>query len=144
MTNEIRVISSAGGAFAITAIPDAVRANPSEIAVDVEFLSPDHQVRYLGRTMYTSFLLLLADFFMACASELLPEQTVATVEDAGAELMVSVLESDEFTVTIEFAIVIDPEEEPTEFDGVALDLRRAALVTAAHAARTMHDARVGR
>jgi len=60
------------------------------VLVDVELLSPDRLVRYLARRVRREFVERLAEAWIQCAKDAYPEQSVATVEDAGAGLAVVV------------------------------------------------------
>jgi hypothetical protein len=134
-----RLLSADGAAFALLPVPDLVAVGDpgarSRFVVDVELLSPDRLVRYLARTVSSQFLVNLANAYVAAAHEQHPEQSVLTVQDETGGVAVSIVESTPFTVTLEIIVNPDLGAHVVEPDGLAFDVTRAALVTAAHELR---------
>ncbi|GAA3721415.1 hypothetical protein GCM10022399_42220 [Terrabacter ginsenosidimutans] len=129
-----RLLSQAGASFAVLPVPDlesfaARRADPA--LVDIELLTPDRLVRYLGRRVGLKSLDELAGAYMDAASVDHPEVAVPSVQDREAGLLVSFLESTPFSVTVEIQVNPELEGEILDPDGLSFDVTRAALVTAA-------------
>jgi hypothetical protein len=130
----IRLLAQAGAAFAILPAPSLLDPDHRVTrVVDIELLSPDRLVRYLGRQLSTRTLKSLADAFMQAAQDPFPEQSVATVQDDLAGLTVLFIESTPFEVTLEFLVSTDLENDLPEHDHLAFDMARAGLIDAAHA-----------
>lgn len=134
-----RLLSRDGASFALLPVPDLLSIAGPEVApnlvVDVELLSPDRLVRYLARTVSIRFLNDLADAYVAAAREQYPEQSVPTVQDETGGVAVLIVESTPFTVTLEVLVNPDLEADIVEPEGLAFDVTRASLVTAAHELR---------
>lgn len=130
----IRLLSQDGAAFAIRPVPTLVSTDSSGTRVaDLELLSPDRLVRYLGRNIQEQTLKLLADAWLQTARDNYPEQSVATVQDHQAGLAVSVIESSPFDVVLEFLIISDLDSDIPDHDGISFNLSRTALIDGAHA-----------
>lgn len=130
----VRLLSEAGAAFALRPMPSPLYG-PSRVrdhVVDIELLTPDRLVRYLGRHLSGRTLAQLAEAWQQAAQDPRPEQTVATVQDDAAGLAVVVIESTPFQVTLEVLVTTDLASEVPEQDGIALDVPRTALIDAAH------------
>ncbi len=130
--SPVRVLGRAGAAFALLPVPDLTGPAGDPVLVDVELLSPDRLVRYLARRLHREFLENLAVAWIRCAEDAYPEQSVATVEEAGAGLAVVVVASTPFAVTLEVLIRSDLEGDVLEQDGLSFDVARAGLIDAAH------------
>jgi len=144
MTRGIgRVLSASGCAFALREVPHPadIGASPFSALMDIEILSPTRLVHHLARRVRISFVQRLADAYLQAATDSLPEQSVAAVEDRDAGLSVTFVESTPFTVGIEVLVTEDVEDDVPDVDGLAFDVSRAALVIAAHELARWHDAR---
>ena len=131
-----RVLSSAGAGFTLVPAPvPGLKSSTGTFVTDVELLSPDRLVRYLGRHIRHRFVSQLASFYLAAAAEPDPERSVASVHDETAGLALSVIASTPFTVTLEVTAVADLEASIADHDTVAFDVPRASLVTASHGLR---------
>jgi len=130
-----RITSGGGGSFALIPVADLISlgaGDAGEMRLDVEVLTPDRLVRYLSRQVPPSFLVDLADAYLAAAVHPHPETEIASVQSEEAGVSVQFVASDEFTVDVEVLVVIDPDDDLLEHDGVSLDVSRAALVDASH------------
>lgn len=132
--HPIRLLSSDGAALVLLPVlgPDRVDI-PDVHSVDIELLSPTRLVRYLGRRLSRQSLLDLSAAWMQAALDVHPELTVPTVQDGGAGLAVHIIESTPFTVTIDVLVVIDPDDEIADYDGIAFEIQRSVLIDATHA-----------
>lgn len=130
----IRLLSSDGASLALLPAlgPDRVDV-PDSHPVDIELLAPTRLVRYLGRRLARQSLLDLSAAWMQAALDVHPELTVPTVQDEGAGLAVHIIESTPFTVTIDVLVVIDPDDEIADYDGIAFEIQRSVLIDATHA-----------
>lgn len=126
----MRLISEAGAAFALLPVPDLQGDEVAE--VDIELLTPDRLVRYLHRAPETGALLRLGEMLQEIAEADLPELEVPTSQDEASGLAVLVLDSDPMSVTLEVQVVIELDSDVHEVDGIAFDVLRADLITAAH------------
>lgn len=135
LPKPIRLLSKDGASFALLPVlgPDSVGIS-DVLAVDIELLAPTRLVRYLGRRLSLQSLENLSVSWMQAALDDHPELTVPTVQDDEAGLAVQVIQSTPFTVTIEVLLVIDPEEDVADYDGLAFEIPRSVLIDAAHAA----------
>ncbi len=131
----IRLLSSDGASLALLPVlgPDSVDI-PDVHSVDIELLSPTRLVRYLGRRLSRRSLLDLSAAWMQAALDVHPELTVSTVQDDEAGLAVQIIESTPFTVTIDVLVVIDPDDDLLEYDGLSFEILRSVLIDATHAA----------
>lgn len=127
--SPVRLHSEAGAAFALLPVTELVEYE--QIAVDIELLSPDRMVRYLGRTLAPDSIAGLRNFWMKAAEEARPELTVPTFQDDEAQFSISVVESSDRAVTLEFSIISDPTSDLRTHDGLAFDAARSDLVAAA-------------
>lgn len=129
----VRLLSDAGASFALLPAPSLVDVgHPDTHVVDIELLSPDRLVRYLGRRLSSESLQRLAAAWLQAAHDLYPEQTVATVQDDAAGLAVVVIESTPFAVTLEVIIETALDDDVPDHDGVSFDVARSMLIDAAH------------
>lgn len=130
----IRLLSDAGASFALLPAPNLMNLDyPYTQLVDIELLTPDRLVRYLGRPLSLDSLTRLAEAWLQAAQDEYPEQTVPTVKDDGAGLAVSVDQSTPFAVTLEILVEADQSDDIPDQDGVAFDVQRSGLIDAAHA-----------
>ncbi|WP_041294776.1 hypothetical protein [Isoptericola variabilis] len=136
---DLRIASPAGAAFSLTVVPDVADGTPTA-AVDVEFLSPDRQVRYLGRPFAPASADALAEFLYRCADDRLPQVTLQPVIDVASGLSVAVLDAGELDVNLEISLPEDPEDDEVEPDGLDIVVPRSSLVTASQAARRLFRA----
>lgn len=127
--SPVRLLSADGAAFAL--LPVAELVEYEQVAVDIELLSPDRMVRYLGRTLAPNSIVGLRNFWMKAAEEARPELTVPTFQDDEAQFSISILESSDRAVTLEFSIISDPTSEVPTQDGLAFDAARSDLIAAA-------------
>lgn len=127
--SPVRLLSEAGAAFAL--LPVAELDEHELAAVDIELLSPDRMVRYLGRTLASNSIAVLRNFWMKAAEEARPELTVPTFQDDEAQFSISVVESTDRAVTLEFSIISDPTSDVPSHDGLAFDVARSDLIAAA-------------
>lgn len=126
----MRLVSEAGAAFALLPVPDLQGDNVVE--VDIEFLTPDRLVRYLHRVPEEGALQRLGETLQEIAEADQPELEVPAFHDEESGLAVLVLDSDPMSVTLEVQVVIELDSDGHEVDGVAFDVLRADLITAAH------------
>ncbi|MGC5626962.1 hypothetical protein ACPYO6_01770 [Georgenia sp. Z1344] len=137
-----KLLTSAGASFSLIPVPDLTLVNsptpPDSLLVDVELVSPDRFVRYLGRRIDTTFLLELADMYLSAAEVENPEELDHNVGDEDCRLVVEVEDSSPFDVTLKISIDPDIEGDAYEFDAVMFDVTRAALITAAHEYENWH------
>lgn len=130
----VRLLSEAGASLALMPVPSLLNADdPNTHVVDIELLSPDRLVRYLGRYLSRDTPARLAQAWMQAAQDQHPERTVATIQDDIAGLAVLVIESTPFDVTVEVSIKTDLEEDVADPDILAFDVARSALIDASHA-----------
>lgn len=127
--SPVRLLAEAGAAFSL--LPVAELDGYEQVAVDIELLSPDRMVRYLGRTLAPNSIAALQNFWMKAAEEARPELTVPTFQDDEAQFSISVLESNDRAVTLEFSIISDPSSDVPSHDGLAFDVARSDLISAA-------------
>ena len=133
----MRILSASGAAFALLPVPapDLHGRVHGDRAVDIELLTPDRLVRYLGRALSPSFIEELAEFWWQCASETHPELTTGGVDNPVGGVALHALTSSDTDVRIEVTINADLKSEIAEFDGASFDCPRASLVDAAHELR---------
>ncbi|WP_445257340.1 hypothetical protein [Nocardioides aurantiacus] len=132
--SPIRLLSEAGASFALLPAPSLVNFDyPYTHLVDIELLTPDRLVRYLGRPLSRDALVRLAEAWMRAAQDEHPEQTVSTVQDDAAGLAVVVNLSTPFAVTLEVLVEANLGGDVPEQDGVSFDVARSALIDATHA-----------
>lgn len=136
---DLRIASSAGAVFSLTVVPDVADGTPTA-AVDVEFLSPDRQVRYLGRPFDPASADALSEFLYRCADDRLPQVTLHPVIDAASGLSVAVLDAGELDVNLEISLPEDLEDDEAEPDGLDIVVPRSSLVTASQTARRLFRA----
>jgi hypothetical protein len=131
--NPIRLLSEAGASFALLPAPSLVNFDYPDIhLVDIELLTPDRLVRYLGRPLRRDTLARLAEAWMQAAHDEHPEQTVPTVQDDAAGLAVVVHQSAPFAVTLEILVEANLGGDVPDPDGVSFDVPRSGLIDAAH------------
>lgn len=128
----VRVLAQTGDAFALLPVPDLLAVATDSVLVDIELLSPDRLVRYLGRRVRGESLQRLAHAWTRCADDADPEHSVEPVEDHGAGLRLDVVASTVFTVTLEVLVRADVREGTDEWDVLDLDVARSSLIRAAH------------
>lgn len=130
-----RLVSPAGAAFGLVPVPDpwSTSAAPGgKVLVDVELLSPDRLVCYLGRRIPTDALTRLAAAYLRAAADLHPEITVPAVEVPEGGVTVAFVASDELNVTVECTVVEVLGDDVPEHDVLAFDVPRASLVSCSH------------
>lgn len=127
----MRLLSSAGAAFALLPVP-ALSDNGGGLLVDIELLSPDRLVRYLARRLSPATVRLMIDALIQAATEPHPELTVPTVQDDAAGLAILMKGSTTHEVLLEVLIVDDLESDLPDHDGVSFDVARQNLIDAAH------------
>ena len=126
----MRLLSEAGAAFALLPVPNL--QDDDAVGVDIELLTPDRLVRYLHRVPKGGALLRLGEMLQEIAEADHPELEAPTFQDEESGLAVLVLDSDPMTVTLEVQVVIELGSDVREVDGIAFDVLRADLITAAH------------
>lgn len=126
----MRLISEAGDAFALLPVPDL--QGDEVVEVNIELLTPDRLVRYLHRVPEEGALLRLSEMLQEIAEADHPELEIPTFQDEESGLMVLVLDSDPMSVTLDVQVVIELDSDLHEVDGIAFDVLRADLITAAH------------
>lgn len=132
-SGPVRLLSQAGASFALLPAPNLVHFDHQRThLVDIELLTPDRLVRYLGRPLSTDTIARLAETWMQAAHDERPEQSVATVQDEEAGLAVVVNHSTSFAVTMEFLVIADLDGDVPDQDGVEFDVARSGLIDAAH------------
>lgn len=126
----MRLISEAGAAFALLTVPDL--QGDDVVEVDIELLTPDRLVRYLHRVPEEGALQRLGETLQEFAEADHPELEVPTFQDEASGLVVLALDCDPMSVTLEVQVVIELDSDVREVDGIAFDVLRADLITAAH------------
>lgn len=117
----MRLVSAAGAVVALIPAPDVVSLSPFSapgVLVDVEFLSSDRLVRYLDRRLELGTPDLLAEALLLAASDSVPEQSIASVDDQRAGLAFTFIESTPFRVALELLILTELTSDVPEHDGL--------------------------
>lgn len=104
---------------------------------DVGFLSPDAHREYLRRPCEDGFVDRLSEFLFRAADEFHPENDVPAIQDPAMGLVVTVESSDDAKVCLDVQLVVDPDAEVLEVDGVNFETSRAVLVSAAQQVRRL-------
>lgn len=128
--SPMRLISADGAAFTLLLVPDLQEYEGVEI--DIELLTPDRLVRYLNRAPEDGALQRLGDFLMQAAEAGHPELAAPSYQDAESGLSVRMIDSGPLSVTVEVQVIIELDGDGSEVDGIAFDVLRADLITAAH------------
>lgn len=129
----LRLLSAVGASFALLPTPDPIDIlSPAGHRVDIELLSPDRLVRYLGRYLPWRFPSRLAAMFLQAAQEPHPELTVDNLHEPSAGLSIAVIESTSFAVALEILVRTGIDDETSEPDGLTFDIQRVSLIDAAH------------
>lgn len=130
-----RLVSRAGAAFGLMPVLDHRRppAEPdSTLLVDVEILTPDRFVSYLGRKVRPSSLRRLADSYMRAAAERVPEVSVPSIEIPEAGVVVSYVGSTDLEVALQVSVTEELGADMPEHDVVGFEVSRGWLIAASH------------
>lgn len=106
-------------------------------AFDVMLLSPQYHAWYLSRPASPGFVDRLAGFLFAAANDFHPEVTVASIEDEGLGLALSVVSSTDDRVGLEITVVEDLDAEVAQYDGLDFETSRATLAACAQSVRCL-------
>ncbi len=104
------------------------------LVLEVGLLTPDHYAKFMRRPMAIGLSGDLAQFFFACASDMNPELSVASVHDLQSGLEIRVLSSTDGEVELEVQVHGD------DADGISFLTSRVALTRAADEVRVLEAA----
>lgn len=130
-----RLVSPGGAAFGLVPVPDpwSTSTGPEgRLLVDIELLSPDRLVCYLGRRIPTAGLTRLAEAYLRAAADQHPEVTVPAVEIPECGITVAFVASTHLDVTVECSVVEALDAHVPEHEELVFEVQRASLVSASH------------
>lgn len=140
-----RLVSPSGAAFGLVPVPDPwgrPTGPAGRLLVDIELLTPDRLVCYLGRRIPTSSLVRLATAYLQAATDLHPEVTVPAVEIPEGGVSVRFAASGELDVTVECSVVEVLDADVPQHDVVTFVVPRARLVAVSHELSAWVDERL--
>lgn len=107
------------------------------VALDIGLLSPDRLVHYLGRMPGDAFGERLADFLWQVGNGSHPKKRRPRFTDKHCGLTFTAVGGTDQDVDVHVAVIADLDADVPEPDGLGFRTRRAALVEASMAARTL-------
>ncbi|HNA98054.1 MAG TPA: hypothetical protein PLC19_01205 [Marmoricola sp.] len=135
-TPPIQLLSRDGAHLRFLEVPNLAAPDlPDTILTDVEVLTPDRLVRYLGREVSRDFFTNLEQALLDGARLDYPEKTVPTVQDDRSGLAITYLESTPESVVIQVLIREMVTPSIPDIEDTAFEVSRVSLIDAAQVIR---------